>query len=52
MGESSVQKQSGRNREDSEAADSILVQLALYGDQEAFEALMNRYKQSLFDLIY
>ena len=52
MEESSAQKQSGRNREDSEAADSILVQLALHGDQEAFEALMNRYKQSLFDLIY
>jgi len=52
MGESSVQKQSQRDRVDSEASDSILVQLALHGDQEAFEALVNRYKQSLFDLIY
>ena len=41
-----------RNRGDPETSDSILVQQALSGDQEAFEALVNRYKKSLFELIY
>ena len=37
---------------DPETADSVLVQQALSGDREAFEALVNRYKQSLFGLVY
>ena len=37
---------------DPETADSVLVQQALSGDQEAFEALMSRYKKSLAGLIY
>ena len=41
-----------RNREDSEASDGVLVQQALGGDQEAFEALVSRYQQSLIGLIY
>jgi len=47
-----VQTQRQRNREDPETADSSLVQQALSGDQEAFEVLVSRYKQSLFGLIY
>ena len=35
-----------------EIADSILVQQALAGDQDAFEALVNRYQASLFQLVY
>jgi len=38
--------------EDPEASDGALVQQALGGDQEAFEALVSRYRQSLFGLIY
>ena len=41
-----------RYRAEPETADSVLVQQALNGDQEAFEALVSRYKQSLFGLIY
>ncbi len=41
-----------RNREDPETSDSFLVQQALSGNQEAFEVLVSRYKQSLFGLIY
>jgi RNA polymerase sigma-70 factor, ECF subfamily len=41
-----------RNREDPETSDSFLVQQALSGNQEAFEALVSRYKKSLFGLIY
>ena len=47
-----MQTQEDRYREDPETADSVLVQQALSGDQEAFEALVSRYKQSLFGLIY
>ncbi len=47
-----MQTQEDRYREDPETADSVLVQRALSGDQEAFEALVNRYKQSLFGLIH
>jgi len=47
-----VQTLGQRNRGDPETSDSILVQQALSGDQEAFEALVNRYKKSLFELIY
>jgi RNA polymerase sigma factor (sigma-70 family) len=39
-------------KEKPETPDSVLVQQALKGDQEAFEALVSRYKQSLFGLIY
>lgn len=35
-----------------ETPDSVLVQQALAGNQEAFEALVSRYKQSLLGLIY
>jgi len=38
--------------EDPEASDGVLVQQAFNGDQEAFEALVSRYQQSLFGLIY
>jgi RNA polymerase sigma factor (sigma-70 family) len=41
-----------RYSEDPETADCVLVQQALSEDQEAFEALVSRYKQSLFGLIY
>ena len=37
---------------DPESADSDLVSCALCGDQDAFEDLVNRYKQSLFGLVY
>jgi RNA polymerase sigma-70 factor, ECF subfamily len=47
-----VQTPGQRNREDPETSDSFLVQQALSGDQEAFEALVSRYKKSLFGLIY
>jgi RNA polymerase sigma factor (sigma-70 family) len=47
-----MQTQVHRSREDPETADSVLVQQALSGDQDAFEALVSRYKQSLFVLIY
>jgi RNA polymerase sigma-70 factor (ECF subfamily) len=37
---------------DPETVDSVLVSRGLNGDQDAFEALVNRYKQSLFGLLY
>ena len=37
-----------RYKEDPETSDSILVQQALNRDQDAFEALVRRYQQSLF----
>ena len=33
-------------------SDGVLIQRALAGDQEAFEALIYRYKASLFQRIY
>jgi RNA polymerase sigma factor (sigma-70 family) len=39
-------------KEKPETPDSALVRQALAGQQEAFEALVNRYEQSLFGLIY
>ncbi len=47
-----MQIQGLRHREDPEKSDSVLVQQALRGDQEAFEVLVSRYQQSLFGLIY
>jgi RNA polymerase sigma factor (sigma-70 family) len=47
-----MQIQEDRYRKDPETDDSVLVQQALNGDQEAFESLLSRYKQSLFGLIY
>jgi hypothetical protein len=40
-----------RYKEDPETSGSILVQQALNEDQDTFEALVSRYKQSLFGLI-
>lgn len=36
----------------SDLADSILVQQALSGDQDAFETLVHRYETALFQMIY
>jgi RNA polymerase sigma factor (sigma-70 family) len=47
-----MQTQEDRYREDPETADRVLVQQALNGNQDAFEVLVSRYKQSLFGLIY
>ena len=47
-----MQAQSQRNKEDAETSDGVLVQQALGGDQEAFEALVSRYKKPLLGLIY
>ena len=47
-----MQTQEDRYSENPETADSVLVQQALSGDQEAFEALVSRYKKSLFGLIH
>jgi RNA polymerase sigma-70 factor (ECF subfamily) len=47
-----MQTQEHTYREKPEAADRVLIQQALSGDQEAFEALVSRYKQPLFVLIY
>jgi len=47
-----MQTQEDRYSENPETADSVLVQQALSGDQEAFEALVSRYKKLLFGLIY
>jgi RNA polymerase sigma-70 factor, ECF subfamily len=44
--------QEDRYRENTETADSVLVQQALGGNQEAFEALVSRYKKSLFGLVH
>src|SRR5207248_11346857 len=46
-----MQTQETWTKEKPETSDSVLVQQALAGHQEAFEALVNRYKQSLLDLI-
>jgi len=46
-----MQTQADRYSGDSEAADSLLVQQALGGDQDAFEALVSRYKKPLVGLI-
>jgi RNA polymerase sigma factor (sigma-70 family) len=46
-----MQTQENRYSGDSEAADSLLVQQALSGDQDAFEALVSRYKKPLVGLI-
>ena len=48
----SVHTQGQRNRQDPETSDGVLVQKALAGDQEAFEALLSRYEKALFDVIY
>jgi RNA polymerase sigma-70 factor (ECF subfamily) len=47
-----MQTHEDRYRENPETTDSLLVQQALGGDQGAFEALVSRYKKSLFGLIY
>ena len=47
-----MQTQEDRYSENPETADSVLVQQALSGDQEAFEALVSRYKKLLFGLIH
>jgi DNA-directed RNA polymerase specialized sigma24 family protein len=47
-----METQKCRNLRDSETSDNVLVQQALDGDQEAFEALVSRYQRSLFRLIY
>ena len=52
MGIVSVQTQGQRDTQGPETADNVLVHQALTGDQEAFEALVSRYKQALFVLIY
>ncbi len=44
--------QGQRHPLDPETSDSVLVHQALTGDQEAFEALISRYKKTLFGLIY
>ncbi len=38
--------------EDPATSDSVLIHRSLAGDQNAFEALVSRYKHSLFGLIY
>ena len=47
-----METQGQRHTQDPETSDSVLVQQALAGNQEAFEALVSRYKKSLFALIY
>src|SRR6266516_4339438 len=47
-----MQTQEDRYSENPETADSVLVQQALSGDQDAFEALVSRYKKLLFGLIH
>ncbi len=47
-----MQVQEHRKKVDPETSDGALIQQALAGDQEAFEALVYRYKPSLFQLIY
>jgi len=46
-----MQIQENLNIENPEVTDNILVQQALSGDQEAFEALISRYKKPLVGLI-
>ncbi len=47
-----MQMQRQRTNGDPATSDSMLVQQALHGDQEAFEAIVSRHQQSLFGLIY
>ena len=47
-----METQRCRNTRDPETSDNVLFQQALAGDQEAFEALISRYRHSLFRLIY
>jgi RNA polymerase sigma-70 factor, ECF subfamily len=47
-----MQTQETWTKEKPEAPDSVLVQQAMAGHQEAFEALVSRYEQSLLGLIY
>ena len=47
-----MERQEFRNTRDSDTLDNVLVQQALAGDQEAFEALISRYQHSLFRHIY
>ena len=47
-----MQTQRQRQRGEPDTSDSMLVQQALSGNQEAFEVLVSRYKKSLFGLIY
>jgi hypothetical protein len=42
---------SGTSMQHSQLADSILVQQALAGDQDAFETLVHRYETALFQMI-
>jgi RNA polymerase sigma factor (sigma-70 family) len=47
-----VETKGKRHTQDPESSDRVLVQQALTGDQAAFEALVSRYQQALFRLIY
>ena len=47
-----MQTQEDRYRDKTETTDSVLVSRALSGDQDAFEALLSRYRQPLFVQIY
>jgi RNA polymerase sigma factor (sigma-70 family) len=47
-----VETQRQRHTQDPETSDSVLVQQALAGDQDAFEALVSRHNKALFVLIY
>ncbi|TMD84540.1 MAG: RNA polymerase sigma factor, partial [Chloroflexi bacterium] len=47
-----TQKPTRRTSASLELADSILVQQALAGDQDAFETLVHRYETALFQMIY
>ncbi|HEY6285199.1 MAG TPA: sigma-70 family RNA polymerase sigma factor [Ktedonobacteraceae bacterium] len=47
-----MQTQTHHTAQDLGTSDNVLVHQALKGNQEAFEALMSRYEQSLFVLIY
>ena len=47
-----MQRQTYTTAQDLETSDQVLVHQALTGNQKAFEALISRYEQSLFVLIY
>lgn len=47
-----MQRQEDSYRENPETSDRVLVSRALNGDQNAFEALVSRYRQLLFGQIY
>ncbi len=47
-----MQTQEDRYRDKTETTDNVLVSRALSGDQDAFEALVSRYRQFLFGQIY